>query len=135
MSKLWDFVKTDPEISYNEENKAEYKKLGQSFLKSVLVAIPSHRIAEKRIGYNAGGIAVSGDHSLYVMFENGQGACVFFDADFGEYVTFRTISHIKDFSGGPNKSKSRGILENSIYVAAELMKLGGYGGEEVIDAT
>lgn len=137
MSALWNFLKEEPRISYDEENKKNFKRLGAKFIRHVIVSIPSTRIKEKRASYNAGGIAVSGDHSLYIMFENGRGACMFFNFDRGgvlsNFVTFRTIDNLKDYSGGMNQNKEMGILENPIFVAAELLKLGGYGGEEVLD--
>lgn len=135
-SKLSELIKETSSISYDEERKKEFKKLGKDFLKKVVCFIPAQNIKESKVSYNAGGIAVSGDHSLYVMFENGKGACVFFSHDgFMDCVTFRTISNMKDFSGGSNLNKGMGILTNPLFVAAELLKLGGYEGSEVLNAT
>ena len=63
---------------------------------------------EFRVDFNPGGPAVSGDVHLYGMFNNKIGLNMFFSKDpwghthFGD-ITYRTIKHMKDYTGGRNQ--------------------------------
>lgn len=106
MKKIKEFVaftQKHKSISYNEELKKKFKSLGRSALKEVLNSIGP--VVESEISYNPGGIAVSGDFHLKVMFAPNQGVDVFFNLDgFGNYITYRCIKELKDYSGGCNQN-------------------------------
>lgn len=121
---LWNFIAHEPNgVSYDMEKKKKFRQLGQKYLKSVRRRL-EHKIEDCRISYNPGGIAVSGDHSLYAVFKNGKGACMFFNHDgFGSFVTFREIEHLKDYSGGMNRNRPMTILSDPDLAAQELKNL------------
>jgi hypothetical protein len=123
-SKLWEFIANEPQgISYDMEKKKKFRQLGHAFLKSVRRRL-ENKIEDCRISYNPGGIAVSGDHSLYAVFKNGKGACVFFNYDgIGSFVTFREIKHLKDYSGGMNRNRPLTILSDPELAAEELSNI------------
>ena len=106
MVTLFDFLMSYPEIEYNEENKAEFKRLGQRFLKRIRAGLNEDGIiAESKISFNPGVIAVSGDHGAYIMFTSGKGVYVNISvqgtAPEQSFMT-RSITSLTDYSGGQN---------------------------------
>lgn len=118
---LYDYMLDGKFVPYDEESKSLFRKLGKEFLEKAREFIGSGS-AETSLKYNAGGIAVSGDFSLYVMFNDNKGACVFFNADF-PFVTMRTIKHVKDYSGGMNRTYQLSTLKDPEALAVELRKV------------
>jgi hypothetical protein len=83
---------------YNEERKAEYRKLGKRILKELADLIGLKK-GEFDIRWNPGGIACSGDHILhtdkvYVALHDNIGSGWFY---------WRTCQGRKDYTGGPNQ--------------------------------
>jgi len=124
-NNLYEFISQVGSIGYDVTAKKKWKRLGTLFLQKVRGRLKGH-VESSDIGWNPGGIAVSGDHSLYVMFNNGRGACVFFNFDrFCDFVTFRSITSMKDYTGGPNNNHPLSVLEDPSKCAEILMRLGG----------
>ena len=83
---------------YNEEIKAEYKKLGRRILKEIVKELGLQK-GEYEIRWNPGGIACSGDHTLhtdkiYVALHDNIGSGWFY---------WRTCKGRKDYTGGTNQ--------------------------------
>ncbi len=107
---------------YDEKSKNLFESLGKAFLKKTKELL----IGDTRIGYNKAGIACSGDFSLYVMFSDDKGACVFFNAE-TSFVTIRTIKHLEDYSGGVNRNYQFSILKDPKELATELRRVAKSG--------
>ena len=103
---LYNFIMDKPEIGYNEVNKKKFRKLGQQFLKEVGKLFETHNDLKSKVLYNAGGIAVSGDHTLIVTPKNVtlKGFAVFISEPIGTscWAMTRTIENLNDHSGGRN---------------------------------
>ena len=95
--------------SYNEVNKAEFKRLGMKLAREVRKELGLRETADVR--YNAGGIAVSGDVTLHIgnwdIPEQGAIACngiyLQFNADgfsSGLGIMYRHCSGPKDYGAG-----------------------------------
>ena len=104
---LHDFIKSSPEISYNDVEKKKFKKLGQKFLVEVGEMFERGGDTRYKVGYNKGGIAVSGDHTLRVVQEVGgeAGFVVFLsESSCGLFWAMaRTIESFDDHQGGQNQ--------------------------------
>lgn len=120
MSELLKFIQSKPRVSYHEVNKKKFERLGRNFLKQVQEELG--KASQIRMRYNPAGIACSGDHSLYVMFKDEIGACMFFNLDFDETVCFRSIKSINDYSGGMNHHYSMSDVFSSSERATEVLK-------------
>ena len=110
-AKLWEFLETNPTCNYNPENKDTFKRLVTSHLKAVAKMIKPLALD---VSFNPGGIAVSGDAHLKMMLTPTQGIHLFFNLDrLGgvPYITARTISHLGDWTGGPNRTMNLSALE------------------------
>jgi hypothetical protein len=101
-------------LSYNEALKAQFKKLSTSFLRALAKQLP---FTEKKVSFNAGGIAVSGDAHLMGMFNNGIGLYITineanFSCDSMNFL-YRTIKDMKDYSGGPNNYMTDAVVQEN----------------------
>lgn len=115
MTALYDFLLRKPEIEYNEINKAMFKKLGQSFLKKLVRYIKlDFEVLDSKVSWNPGGIAVSGDHNLMLMFSEGRGVYLTISSGAFGHDGFmaRSITHMKDYTGGNNQWFDRSKLRD-----------------------
>lgn len=107
MTPLYRFLAGHPEIGYNEENKKTFKSLGQELLKSLVEKLKKDDLVEEsKVSFNPGGVAVSGDHSLMLMFKTGKGVYVNISAESclpDQSFMMRSIKGMKDYSGGTNQ--------------------------------
>ncbi len=73
--------------------------------------------SEMRVNTNPGGIAVSGDVSLYGIWGEGNGVCLYISEPMLRPPAFmyRSIKHMKDYSGGPNQWAQCSLFENQDY--------------------
>ena len=90
-------------LQYNEEGKVEFKRIGIKAMKELAVAL---ELKEYNVSFNPGGIAVSGDLLLMGMWNENLGVYIsmnkdFLNAPWGQ-VLYRTIKHMKDYTGGSN---------------------------------
>ncbi len=76
------------------------------------------RFTEMRVNTNPGGIAVSGEVSLYGMWSEGNGLYFKINQPLsmqnGSFL-YRHIGHLKDYRGGPNNYLPCGIFESADY--------------------
>lgn len=88
-------------LSYNYANKEAFKKAGLSALRALAKEMG---FTESRVGFNEGGIAVSGDHSMYGMFGEGEGVVIYISQGaFSNHAGYcRHIKSLTDYSGGAN---------------------------------
>jgi hypothetical protein len=91
------------EASYNAPFKEQFKRVGK---KAMMEFADLLELKQVDIHFNQGGIAVSGDLILMGMWSEGDGIYVSMNKDFPNKpwgdVLFRTIKHMKDFTGGSN---------------------------------
>lgn len=91
------------DCSYNEENKKIFATKSRSFLKLLAKELG---LTEFKVTYNKAGIAVAGDPLLMGMWDENNGIYVSIDGDKflgGTNCMFRTIKHMKDYTGGGNQ--------------------------------
>lgn len=93
--------------SYNPEFKEKFRKIGVKAMRELATLLELNEIEhEIDIHFNPGGIAVSGDLTLMGMWSDNEGIYISMNKDFPNKpwgdVLFRTIKHMKDFSGGSN---------------------------------
>lgn len=98
LASLSKILRTD--LSYNEEGKDKFKRAGLRALRALAVEM---NFTENHVSFNAGGIAVSGDLSMYGMFPDGTGVVLYLGQSItGQAGYCRSIKHLKDYKGGPN---------------------------------
>ncbi len=122
------------EANYNASFKEQFKKVGK---RAMIELADLLELKEVDIDFNPGGIAVSGDLSLMGMWGPENGVYVMMNKDFPNapwgQVLYRSIKHMKDYTGGPNQwlpyeaLKSPGVLKQRILT---LRKGGQSNGEE-----
>lgn len=92
------------EGQYNEDFKGRFKKLGKKAMVELALLLD---LKEFEYDFNPGGIAVSGDLRLMGMWGPENGVYVTMNKDFPNKpwgdVLYRTIKHMKDYTGGPNQ--------------------------------
>lgn len=110
------------ELSYNETNKEAFRKAGQQALRALAKEMG---FVEHRVSFNPGGIAVSGDHSLYGMFAEGEGMVIYISQGaFNDHAGYcRHIKDLKDYSGGANVWIEKRELLYPGTLAAKLKKV------------
>lgn len=96
--KLANFLNGVPQLEYHEENKNKFKSLAMSFMKAVAKAYPD---CDSDVSWNAGGVAVSGDASVRI-FNGDTGIHIFTSTGYRSALFIRTISSMKDYTGGAN---------------------------------
>ncbi len=82
--------------------KAEFHSKGKAFLRAMAKDLG---FSEFKVNSNPAGIAVSGEVSLYGMWSDGNGLMIQLSEGWNgqEVVLYRTIKHLKDYSGGHNR--------------------------------
>jgi len=110
--RLIDFWLGGP-VSYDPIRKKQFKKISKNWLQSLALALGAgtDAVIDWHIRYNEGGVAVSGDHTLMMLFTKEVGAYVLVSM-FGERpsVMFRSIKHMRDFQGGDNQWLEERVL-------------------------
>jgi len=88
-------------FAHNAEMKREFERQGLSALRKLAKTMG---FTESKVRFNAGGIAVSGDLSLYGMFSPGVGVALnLTQGSMEQFAGYcRHISRIDDYSGGKN---------------------------------
>jgi len=105
MSKLIETLKfiSSHTLTYNHENKDQFKTMG---LQAMRILASRLKLKEFEASFNPGGIAVAGDLHLMGMFNDEVGIYISISGSSfrgGEYsFLYRTIKHMKDYSGGAN---------------------------------
>ena len=88
---------------YHEENKAKFHRLAMAAMRELEGQLGFS--GESSVHWNAGGIAVSGDVMLMGMWATGNGVYISLNngalAYCGDFM-FRSIKHMKDYTGGSN---------------------------------
>ncbi|RRJ54902.1 hypothetical protein EHV15_35615 [Paenibacillus oralis] len=93
-------VMTTQNLTYNATGKEEFKRTSTAALRQIAKDLS---LKEKKVCFNPGGIGVSGDASLYGMWEDNKGIYVTISQFGGNRIMFRTIKHISDYTGGVNQ--------------------------------
>ncbi len=114
LAQLYNFMNANgKELGYNHELQQKFQQISMAFLRALKKELP---FTECKVSFNPGGIAVSGDAHLMGMFENGIGLYITInDSCFSERklnFLYRTISHMKDYSGGPNNYMTNEQMQN-----------------------
>ena len=104
-------------LGYNAPLKSEFARLAKAAAREIQSELP---FVESKISYNKAGIACSGEVGLMGMFENGVGIYIKLDepAFSNESITFlyRTITGMKDYSGGSNNYMSNESIEQGTVI-------------------
>ena len=90
---------------YDDARKEKFKEIGKRFVWDIFLALRelTNKELPHKISFNAGGIAVSGDHHLKVMFSEDKGVHLFFGAEMPHLgMCYRSIKSLDDHTGGPN---------------------------------
>lgn len=93
--ELLKVVKKGP-INYDLDRKKEFKKKSMAFLRRLAKDL---NVNSKDICFNPMGIAVSGEATLMGMWTSDNGIYVNISDD---TLMFRSVKHIKDYTGGSN---------------------------------
>ena len=86
-------------FSYNQEAKDRFKERGLATMRKLAKQL---KLREFKASFNPGGIAVPGDLQLMGMFNDEMGIYVHISQGRNPECYFRTIKHMKDYSGGGN---------------------------------
>ena len=105
-----------PQVSDYARNKSAYEKASKSFLRQLLKDITAYidsansmTVENAKVHFNPGGTAIAGDPSLYLTTDNNSGICVYIsETGFKarQPILWRTIKHMKDYTGGANNWQS-----------------------------
>lgn len=103
-AKLMRFRLENPTISYDEEKKKRFKKLGRTALTEIAHKLErTHLVKNCHLDYNPGGIAVSGDWHLRGDFVHGGSFDFFFNFDgFSNCAIYRKTKSQTDYTGERN---------------------------------
>ncbi len=103
LKKLSELLLSNVNLSYNDDGKKEFKTIGKKAMKELATIL---ELKEIDVNFNPGGIAVSGDLRLMGMWNNDIGIYISMNKDFPTatwgQVLYRTIKHMKDYTGGTN---------------------------------
>ena len=121
---------SDEEGRYNEEFKERFKAVGRKAMRELATLLELNEIGyEIDIHFNPGGIAVSGDLTLMGMWSEGNGVYITMNKDFPNtpwgQVLFRSIKHMKDYTGGPNNYFEFALLDSPNELKERIMRLRG----------
>jgi hypothetical protein len=103
LSQLAFLMLSDEKAQYNEAFKEKFKRIGKKAMVELALLLD---LKEFTYHFNSGGIAVSGDLTLMGMWGPENGVYVTMNKDFPKalwgQVLYRSIKHMKDYTGGPN---------------------------------
>jgi len=124
LKKLARLMLSEESGSYNDAFKAKFRLVGKKAMKE-LARLLGLRTFD--IQFNPGGIAVSGDLRLMGMWSEGNGVYISMNKDFPSapygQILYRTIKHMKDFTGGPNQWMSYETLRDPVRLKELLCRL------------
>lgn len=125
LHKLYKFMDANgTDLGYNHELQKEFKRLSMAFLKALQKELP---FTESNASFNPGGIAVSGDARLMGMFKNGIGIYILINEPWSRERTmnflYRTISHMKDYTGGSNNYMTNSHMQDAEVVLSNIKRL------------
>lgn len=103
LKKLSELLLSNVNLCYNDDGKKEFKKIGKKAMRELATIL---ELKEIDVDFNPGGIAVSGDLYLMGMWNDDMGVYISMNKDlptapWGQ-VLYRTIKHMKDYTGGAN---------------------------------
>ena len=95
-------------------SKKVFLNVGKTFLRALAKDLG---LRDATVSANPGGIAVSGECTLIVMWETGGiYVCLYQSAgDGNDVLLYRTVRHCRDYKGGYNRFLSRRDLEGGSY--------------------
>lgn len=103
LKKLKSLMLSKERLSYNTKGKERFRDIGRKAMKELAEILS---LKEFDIDFTPYGIAVSGDLRLMGMWSEGNGIYITMNKDFPNapygQVLYRTITHMKDFTGGSN---------------------------------
>ena len=111
------YIYGDPEGRRPAGAKKMFLSKSQTLLRGLVKDLD---FLEHKINTNPGGIAVSGEVSLYGMWSKDKGIHIKIFQPIGQLtgcIMYRSISHIKDFTGGLNHYIRNDIFERADYNA------------------
>lgn len=127
ISNLYNLISKRTDFGYDTDGKSEYKSSCQKFFKDVDREIKRNfKIEDSSYSFNPGGIAVNGDPSYKVMFKDKIGVYVTLSLGSESPVMMRTITGLKDYTGGQNQWFGVSRLKeakNCVDLIASLAKL------------
>jgi hypothetical protein len=111
---------------YNEEFKKKFKTVGLKAMKELACLL---ELKEFDVHFNPAGIACSGDLTLIGMWEEGKGIYITMNKDFPNKpwgdVLYRTVKHMKDWTGGGNNYFEFDLLGSPNGLKERIMNLRG----------
>ena len=111
-------------LQYNEEGKTMFKRIGVKAMKELAVAL---ELKEYNVSFNPGGIAVSGDLLPIGMWTENLGVYISMNKDFPNapwgQILYRTIKHMKDYTGGSNNWLKFELLAKPDELKDKIMRL------------
>lgn len=127
LKKLSSLLCNKESFNYNPEAKEHFKKTGIKAMKELAKLL---KLKVYDVNFNPGGIAVSGDLHLMGMWNDKNGIHIFMNKDFptsvpAGQIVYRTIKHMKDFSGGINNSMLFEDLASETKLKSLLLHLRG----------
>ena len=112
------------EAQYNAPFKEQFKKVGVKAMRELAKLLD---LPEIDIHFNRGGIAVSGDLTLIGMWSDGNGIYISMNKDFPDRpwggVLYRTVKHMKDYTGGSNNYFEFALLQFPEALKERVLKL------------
>ena len=103
LQQFADFISNYSTIDGDMEDgkvKDKFGRLGKRAFKELAEYLG---LTKFNVNFNKAGVAVSGDLTLMGMIESEQGVYISYSKDgFQDKVLYRTITHLKDYSGGSN---------------------------------
>lgn len=109
LRRLKEVMLSSESLSYNDKGKQNYRRIGQKAMKELASLL---QLNPYGINFNPGGIAVSGDLRLMGMCNDKKGVYIMMNKDVGLGVLYRSISHMKDYTGGRNNHLRFEDLDN-----------------------
>jgi hypothetical protein len=112
------------DVSYNEDLKAEFKKLGRAALKEIGNSLQSNGVISSFVvDFNPGGIAVSGDHHLRALYPSGGGFDLFFSLGL-DFLVYRRTTGMTDYTGERNNNLPLSTFVTPDVIVSALTRLG-----------
>jgi hypothetical protein len=121
ITRLYDIMKYE-DLSYNEKGKAKFKNISMNFLRDLAKEL---ELIEPRVSFNPGGIAVSGDATLMGMWTEDKGIYVHISQGPVAPIMYRTIKHMRDYTGGHNNWITFYSMDTMINIKQTMLRLRG----------
>ena len=112
------------DAQYNAPFKEQFKKVGTKAMRELAELLD---LQETDINFNPAGIACSGDLRMMGMWSDGNGIYISLNKDFPNapwgQVLYRTITDMKDFTGGSNNYFEFALLQFPEALKERVLKL------------